>query len=481
MNHQMRAGITEALRLTRAGRLVEATAAIQHSLGGLAARTRPSDAASVGAEPVRATYSDVREGPLAAETPEGDAVERRAVGAVPERVRPELEAGRHTSRHRPPSGLDASRPTNVASRLARATASIRRTLDGALPKVTGPLATPPEASSPGVRAVPGIAPAPAESGPTLAPESVAGGFEPRGRLVDGSYTDSAGTRAYKLYVPSGYAGQAVPLVVMLHGCTQTAADCAAGTRLSLLAEEGTFLVVYPEQAATANSSRCWSWFKAADQDRGRGEPSLIAGITRRVMAAYHIDARRVYVAGLSAGGAMAAIMGAAYPDLYAAVGVHSGLAPGAARNLPSALVAMRQGGPDPARRGGRVVPDSVPTIVFHGDRDTTVNPRNGQHVLARALLLGTGDGRSAAHGADQSASVSSGQVPDGRAYTRSLYRDANGHVVGEHWVVHGAGHAWSGGSPAGSFTEPRGPDASREMLRFFLEHPKPEPAFRPAD
>ena len=368
-----------------------------------------------------------------------------------------------------------------AGRLAEATAIIQRTLDGPGPGVTAPPATRPDVTSPGVLPEPGSAAGAAAPGPVLARDPAPAGVEPGGRLVDGSYSNPAGTRAYKLYVPSGYAGQAVPLVVMLHGCTQTAADCAAGTRLNMLAEEDTFLVAYPEQTAAANKSRCWNWFKRADQQRDRGEPSLIAGITRQIMAAYHVDARGVYVAGMSAGGAMATIMGATYPALYAAVGVHSGLAHGAARDLRSGLAAMRQGGPDPARPGDLIAAGSVPTIVFHGDRDTTVNPRNGEQVLARVLLLPAGDGPGATNEADRRVSVSRGQVPGGHAYTRSIHRDAAGQVVGEHWLVHGAGHAWSGGSPEGSFTDPRGPDASKEILRFFREHPKAEPSSRPAD
>ena len=286
------------------------------------------------------------------------------------------------------------------------------------------------------------------------------------RFVAASFDSVAGSRAYKLYVPSTHRGEAVPLVVMLHGCTQSPDDFAAGTRMNGLAEEHGFLVAYPAQAASANAQKCWNWFSPNDQRRGSGEPALIAGITRQVMRDHAIDPDRVYVAGLSAGGAAAAIMGSAYPDLYAAVGVHSGLACGAASDMSSAFAVMRQGVAAPLHTAtthavegsGRI----VPTIVFHADRDTTVHPRNGDHVIAQA--------RTASGAAGLAETTERGQAQGGRAYSRTRYSDASGKVVLEHWVLHGGGHAWSGGSSAGSFTDAQGPDASREMLRFFFAH-----------
>ena len=269
-----------------------------------------------------------------------------------------------------------------------------------------------------------------------------------------THSGAAGSRDYRLYVPGGWRGQQkLPLVVMLHGCTQSPEDFAVGTGMNGLAEELGFLVAYPAQSQGANAQKCWNWFRPEDQRHGQGEPALVAGITREVMARHAVDPRKVYVAGLSAGGAFAAVMGASYPELYAAVGVHSGLACGSARDVPSAFAAMRSG--DAGTRGGR----TVPTIVFHGAQDSTVSPRNGEHVVAQS----GGD-------AKLRLKVEHGHSAGGMAYSRAQHLDGEGRTVVEHWVVEGAGHAWSGGNAAGSYTEPRGPEASREMVRFFLGH-----------
>ena len=269
-----------------------------------------------------------------------------------------------------------------------------------------------------------------------------------GDFQTGSFSCSAGTRPYRLYVPSRQAVRPA-LLVMLHGCTQTAEDFAAGTRMNDLAEALGALVLYPVQTARANAQRCWNWFNPADQQAGQGEPDIIAGLVRQVVAEHGVDPARVFVAGLSAGGAQAAILGATYPTLFRAIGVHSGLACGAASDMMSAFSAMKQG------HAGRGL-IGVPAIVFHGDRDGTVNLRNADEVAAQVAPAGR-------------RRTERGQVPGGLAYTKTEQRGQDGRPLLEQWTVHGAAHAWSGGSPQGSYTEPRGPDASREMLRFFLQ------------
>jgi len=258
-----------------------------------------------------------------------------------------------------------------------------------------------------------------------------------GEFVSGSSGSGTAGRDFKLYIPPGAGERRLPLVVMLHGCTQDPDDFARGTGMNDAALARGFYVLYPAQSCRANPQRCWNWFKHNHQQRGSGEPAIVAQMTREVMARHPIDPQRVYVAGLSAGGAMAAILGSAYPDLYAAVGVHSGLAAGAATNLPAALGAMRGGAPAPTEPA-----HGVPTIVFHGDADSTVQTH---------------------------------QLPGGstRACTRQVHIDAaDGRVVAEHWLVHGSPHAWSGGNSQGTYTDSLGPDATAEMLRFFFEHPQ---------
>jgi poly(hydroxyalkanoate) depolymerase family esterase len=390
--------IREATRLTRAGQLIEATVLLQRMLRGESAP---------------------------------DATLRTGRIALTGRERPTVDAKANSIEE-----MDGPQ-------LGRATSAQPRVLRTLLDRTN-------ERSGLGLRGLIKRAP---PSMQDIVPEGA--------RFIEGTYRNPAGRRGYRLFIPSRYQGQPLPLVVMLHGCTQSPDDFAAGTRMNFIAEEQACLVVYPAQCSEANHSKCWNWFRATDQQRGRGEPSLVAGITRQIMRDYSVDPKRVYVAGLSAGAAAATIMGATYNDLYAAIGVHSGLACGAAIDLPSAFVAMRQG----SGSDDRAVPSerpTIPTIVFHGDRDTTVHPINGDQVLEQSIRTTSMQKR-----------VQRGRVPGGHAYTRTIHTDASGCGIFEHWSIHGAGHAWSGGNPAGSYTDPRGPDATREMLRFFLEHSLP--------
>jgi poly(hydroxyalkanoate) depolymerase family esterase len=282
----------------------------------------------------------------------------------------------------------------------------------------------------------------------------------RGSFIDDSFGNGAGTRPYRLYRPAKRRWSRAPLLVMLHGCKQDPADFAAGTRMNEWAEALGWCVLYPGQPRSANTWGCWNWFRRGNQQRGCGEASIVAEMTQQVVARERIDPRRVYVAGLSAGGAMAAIMASTYSDVYAAAGVHSGLPYGAAEDPVSALKAMKLGPASRRRREGRA---TVPTIVFHGDRDETVHPGNGAELIVQARWQPL-DGGEAHIRTEQ------GQVFGGRSFTRTMHLDDRGRCDAEHWVVHEAGHAWSGGSPSGSFTDPMGPDASREMLRFFMAH-----------
>jgi poly(hydroxyalkanoate) depolymerase family esterase len=404
--------MAEATRLTRAGRLAEATAVLQRMLRADhmdSAHGRAGDVTSIGRKPLT---HDLTNAAAASEETESPPPSRLRIDGRP--------AGRAFA------GVSAAAQPHQL-----------RKLGALLPGLGSRLR------------LPGLPPRPVSTR-DIAPEG--------GRFIASTYGNQAGTRDYKLYVPSGYHGQPVALVVMLHGCTQSPDDFAAGTRMNFVAEEHTCLVVYPAQPSAANAAKCWNWFRPSDQRRGQGEPSLIAGITRQVMRDYTVDPRRVYIAGLSAGAAAAAVMGMTYPDLYAAIGVHSGLACGAAADVPSAFAAMRQGDSPASSTFPNIAGSAVPTIVFHGDRDQIVHPRNGEHVIAQRGSAGL------------QKKVHRGHRPGGHAYTRTVHTDASGRAVLEHWQIHGAGHAWSGGSAVGSYTDPQGPDAAREMLRFFLEH-----------
>lgn len=293
-----------------------------------------------------------------------------------------------------------------------------------------------------------------------------------GRFLSNVHSSAIGSRAYKLYVPGSYRGEPMPLVVMLHGCKQDPDDFAAGTRFNEVADAHGLLVAYPAQSANANGSNCWNWFDPRAQTRDGAEPSIIASIVHEIGEAYRIEEGRVFVAGLSAGAAMAVVLGETYPDVFAAVGVHSGLPYGAAHNVASAFAAMHGGAQVAAATGalaagavGRasVASRGVPTIVFHGECDATVALRNGLAIVDQALS-----------NLEQQRGPLTPEVQErmahGRRCTRTTHLDGDGVPVVEQWIVHGSGHAWSGGSTAGSFTDPQGPDASREMVRFFLLH-----------
>lgn len=388
-------------RLTKAGRLLEATTLLQRGLGGNKDWARPSDRDhATGQVSGSAQLIDM----VLPSAPDG-------IWTAPGATLPTKKS----------TGLDPTSPPPTW----KAPFLHRRDKPNASPK--------------GLPADAGAARDPLPKGASFNLHSVRNG---------------AGSMRYKVYVPSGYAGRPLSLVVMLHGCTQTPDDFAAGTRMNEVAEEILCLVAYPEQTKAANASKCWNWFRRGDQERDRGEPSLIADVTRQIMRDYAVDPNCVFVAGLSAGGAAAAVMGQEYPDLFKAICVHSGLACGAAKDITSAFAAMRTG----SKHVSRSSTIAIPTIVFHGSADKTVNPSNGDQVVHQS--------RSAR---STSRAKTFGRSTGGIDFTRTVEKNEAGDVLLEHWLLHGAGHAWSGGSKKGSYTDPRGPDASREMMRFFAE------------
>ena len=406
----------EATQLVRSGQLADATRAIQQTLGAAVARhSNEPTPANAGATPLQAP------------SPAGEEAPRWRSAAAAQDVEDAVV-------------IDRSAPT------------------------------------PPAEAQPSTTPRPTSNHPKA---------EPPGSFTRVVFTHADARRHphhYHLYVPPGAtAGTPMPLVLMLHGCTQNPVDFATGTGMNDAAAPANALVLYPEQPHSANPNGCWNWFRPGDQHRGSGEPALLVAMLQDVMARHPVDAQRVYVAGLSAGGAMAALLGREYPELFAAVGVHSGLQAGAAHNVMGALSAMKNGAkPGAATHATAEAPalPPPPMIVFHGDADTTVHAHNGEQLVQATLTaLATTPG-----GAAQTVeAVHTGQSASGLGYTRRVYarpgpasssRALPSPVVAEHWVLHGAGHAWAGGHAGGSHTDPRGVDATQEMLRFFLEHPR---------
>jgi len=290
------------------------------------------------------------------------------------------------------------------------------------------------------------------------------------RFTEGHFgTESQ--RRYMLYQPASRVPGPAPLLVLLHGCHQGVEDFAAGTRMNEAAEDAGVVVLYPEQSRAANLLRCWNWYALQDRSNSEGDAAMIAAMTRQVMSEHDIDATRVYVAGMSAGGGMAAVLVRDYPELYAALGVHSGVPAGLAHDVFSAMRLMASG-PAPGKAdafpaAGDGVGRAVASIVFHGDEDVTVHPSNGEAIHAAPLSAGAT--------LTPLGSMQATTDPDGgqRGFTRSVEFGPGGVTNRELWIVHGAGHKWAGGSDEQRYTDSNGPNASREMLRFFLQHRLP--------
>ena len=296
-----------------------------------------------------------------------------------------------------------------------------------------------------------------------------------GKLTSGTYTSSSGTLSYELYVPSSYRpGTSVPLVVALHGCTETADVYRQLSGWDTLAEAKGFIVVFPEQSTSRNYGRCWNWFLQADMQRGSGEPAMIAGLTTDIEHTHFIASHRVYVAGFSAGGAMANVMGATYPDLYAAVGVGSGCE-------YDGLPCVGWQGPDPTLTGRLAYAAMgtrarmMPAIVFQGDADSIVAPANAPLIVREWQVTDDYADDGSLNGSVPTAPTgfTNGVSPGGRFYTLTTYGDGHGHQLIQYWLVHGMNHAWSGGSATQQYSDPAGPNETAAMYAFFLSHPAP--------
>jgi poly(hydroxyalkanoate) depolymerase family esterase len=295
-----------------------------------------------------------------------------------------------------------------------------------------------------------------------------------GRFVQEQYDGAGGARSYMLYIPSGYDGaRQLPLVVALHGCTQSAADLAAGSRLNVAAERDTFLVAYPEQSPDAHPMKCWNWYLPEHQKRDDGEPALVAGITRQVQQQYSVDTTRTFLAGISAGAALAVHTAVAYFELYRALALHAGVPYRAAASMAEALEVLQSGIADPqahvfpARAQFDIIARTLPVIIFHGQRDALVAVRNGEQLARQWLALHRVHPDAASNGGVTTAGTSLG----GYHYTRTVHTNEHAQTLVELWLVDELGHAWSGGSRDGTYTDAAGPDATAEMLRFFRAVP----------
>ncbi|HZH07004.1 MAG TPA: PHB depolymerase family esterase [Lautropia sp.] len=472
MNQNLKSAMLAAAGLTAAGDLNGATALIQRALAGdLPAAAAEADSLRSGSLKNRAATIDVEAQWLpdgaepAAADPKVAAV--RPVGNTPAAAAPEVRAAPAAAVPtagevpHPPIYRTSPKPDwqAFAARMAAKAADFQRT-EGEQPRHDWQAFAADMASKAAA-----FQQANAETSTRPNTPQAHGG---KGQLVSGTFTAPAGSRDYLLYLPEGDApASGRPLVVMLHGCTQTPADFAAGTAMNELADQHGFVVLYPGQSKGANQSACWNWFNPRDQRAGGGEPSIIAGMVREVASRNGVDPTRIGVAGLSAGGAMAAILADAYPDLFTAVAVHSGLPAGAAHDLPSALSAMKRGAAASGAAGGPAVQlrrvsggKPVRTIVFHGRQDKTVHPSNGRQVVDAALAAWSAQPLAVQR--------EEGRSAGGRSFIRTIHTDAAGKPVVEQWEVQGAGHAWSGGSKSGSYTDPQGPDASGAIVAFFM-------------
>jgi poly(hydroxyalkanoate) depolymerase family esterase len=290
--------------------------------------------------------------------------------------------------------------------------------------------------------------------------------------VRAAHAGPAGSRAYDVYLPAGHRrASRVPLVVLLHGCNQSAEQFVTATRFQALADRHGFVLAAPRQSRAHQPGGCWRWYESGHQVRGAGEPAILAGIAAEMVAErarWRIDPSRIYAAGLSAGGAMALILAVTYPDVFAAVGVHSAPAYRTASTGRKALAAMHGRAAAPAPVPGA---RTAPLILFQGSADSVVHGRSGRLVVDQWLAqheagsTGSRDGMRITR-----TRGSTKRTPDGRRYTVTRWYTARGRKQLEYWDVDGLGHAWSGGIADGSYSDPRGPRASTAMWQFFATH-----------